>query len=42
MKINQIYVNLPVKNIQKTKEFWTNLGFSVNNRFPMTELFVSS
>lgn len=32
MKINQIYVNLPVKNIQKTKEFWTNLGFSVNEQ----------
>lgn len=32
MKINQIFVNLPVKNIQKTKEFWTNLGFSVNEQ----------
>ncbi|MCW3161689.1 VOC family protein [Chryseobacterium oryctis] len=30
MKINQIYVNLPVKNIQKTKEFWMKLGFSIN------------
>lgn len=32
MKINQIYVNLPVKNIQKTKAFWTSLGFSVNEQ----------
>lgn len=30
MKINQIYVNLPVKDVQKTKEFWTNLGFATN------------
>lgn len=32
MKINQIYVNLPVKNIQETKAFWTSLGFSVNEQ----------
>lgn len=32
MKINQIFVNLPVKNIQETKAFWTNLGFSVNEQ----------
>lgn len=32
MKINQIYVNLPVKDIQKTKEFWTKLGFSINEQ----------
>lgn len=32
MKVNQIYVNLPVKDIQKTKEFWTNLGFSINEQ----------
>lgn len=32
MKVNQIYVNLPVKDIQKTKEFWMNLGFSVNEQ----------
>lgn len=31
MKINQIYVNLPVKDVQKTKEFWTNLGFPTND-----------
>ncbi|MCU7613965.1 VOC family protein [Chryseobacterium sp. GMJ5] len=32
MKIKQIYVNLPVKDIQKTKEFWTKIGFSVNDQ----------
>ncbi|MGG5208000.1 VOC family protein [Chryseobacterium sp. MIQD13] len=33
MKVNQIYVNLPVKNVQKTKEFWTKLGFEINEQF---------
>jgi uncharacterized protein len=32
MKINQIYVNLPIKDVQKTKEFWTKLGFSINDQ----------
>lgn len=33
MKVNQIYVNLPVKDIQKTKKFWTKIGFSINEQF---------
>ncbi|MDQ0782201.1 VOC family protein [Chryseobacterium sp. W4I1] len=33
MKINQIYVNLPVKDVKKTEEFWTKLGFSINEQF---------
>jgi predicted lactoylglutathione lyase len=33
MKINQIYVNLPVKDVKKTKEFWIKLGFSINEQF---------
>ncbi|MET3037623.1 VOC family protein [Chryseobacterium sp. NRRL B-14859] len=33
MKVNQIYVNLPVKDVQKTKEFWTRLGFPINQQF---------
>ncbi|WP_250253431.1 VOC family protein [Chryseobacterium sp. Marseille-Q3244] len=33
MKISQIYVNLPVKDVQKTREFWTELGFSINEQF---------
>ena len=32
MKVNQIYVTLPVKNIQQTKEFWTKLGFSIYDK----------
>lgn len=32
MKINQVYINLPVKDVQKTKEFWTKLGFSFNEQ----------
>ncbi|MCJ7932380.1 MAG: VOC family protein [Chryseobacterium sp.] len=33
MKVNQIYVNLPVKDVQKTKNFWTTLGFTINEQF---------
>ncbi|RMZ58492.1 glyoxalase/bleomycin resistance/extradiol dioxygenase family protein [Chryseobacterium nematophagum] len=33
MGINQIYVNLPVKDILETKEFWAKLGFSINDKF---------
>ncbi|OBW41758.1 Glyoxalase-like domain protein [Chryseobacterium sp. MOF25P] len=33
MEINQIYVNLPVTDVQKTREFWTKLGFSINEQF---------
>lgn len=32
MKANQIYVNLPIKNIEQTKVFWTNVGFPVNDQ----------
>ena len=33
MKANQIYVNLPVKDIEATRAFWTKLGFSINEQF---------
>lgn len=33
MTIQSIYVNLPIKNIQQTREFWTKLGFSFNEQF---------
>ncbi|MDR6462826.1 VOC family protein [Chryseobacterium sediminis] len=33
MNITDIYVNLPVKDVQKTREFWTELGFSINEQF---------
>ena len=29
----QIYVNLPVKNLNRTKEFFSSLGFSFNPQF---------
>jgi predicted lactoylglutathione lyase len=31
--IRSIFVNLPVKNIEKTREFWTRLGFGFNEKF---------
>ncbi|MES2838040.1 MAG: VOC family protein [Bacteroidota bacterium] len=33
MKIKSIFVNLPIKDIQKTRTFWTKLGFSFNEQF---------
>ncbi|MBK8808551.1 MAG: glyoxalase/bleomycin resistance/extradiol dioxygenase family protein [Bacteroidales bacterium] len=33
MKIKSIYVNLPIKDINKTRAFWSKLGFSFNEQF---------
>ncbi|MFM9923938.1 VOC family protein [Variovorax sp. H27-G14] len=33
MATKQIFVNLPVKNLEKTKAFFTALGFSFNPQF---------
>jgi uncharacterized protein len=33
MKIKSIFVNLPIKDVKRTREFWTNLGFSFNEQF---------
>ncbi len=33
MQINTIFVNLPVRDIAKTRAFWTKLGFSFNEQF---------
>jgi len=33
MNVNQIFVNLPVSDIQKTRTFWTKLGFVINEQF---------
>lgn len=33
MKVKAIFVNLPIKDLQKTREFWTKLGFSFNEQF---------
>jgi len=31
--IKAIYVNLPTKNLTKTRNFWTNLGFKFNEEY---------
>ena len=33
MKAKTIYVNLPVKDIKATRQFWTNLGVKINKQF---------
>src|SRR6478752_4265917 len=33
MNVKSIYVNLPIKDINKTRDFWTKLGFSFNSQF---------
>jgi len=32
-EVKSIFINLPIKNIEKTREFWTKLGFSFNENF---------
>lgn len=33
MNIKSIFVNLPVKDLNRTRAFWTKLGFSFNEKF---------
>ena len=33
MTVKSIYINLPVKDLTKTRDFWTKLGFSFNEQF---------
>lgn len=33
MKVKSIYINLPVNDLRKTRDFWTKLGFSFNEQF---------
>lgn len=33
MKVKSIYINLPINNLNKTRDFWTKLGFSFNEQF---------
>lgn len=33
MQVKSIYVNLPVKDVQKARDFWSQLGFSFNEDF---------
>ena len=33
MKIKAIYINLPVQDLSKSRNFWTKLGFTFNEQF---------
>jgi predicted lactoylglutathione lyase len=33
MNVKSIFVNLPTKDLNKTREFWTSLGFYFNEQF---------
>ena len=33
MEISEIYINLPVQDLDRTRAFWTKLGFSFNEKF---------
>lgn len=33
MKVKSIFVNLPIKDLVKTRAFWKKLGFSFNEQF---------
>jgi predicted lactoylglutathione lyase len=33
MKAKSIFINLPVSDIPKTRDFWTRLGFAFNEQF---------
>lgn len=33
MSIKAVYINLPVKDLTRTRAFWTALGFSFNEQF---------
>ncbi|MBK8622443.1 MAG: VOC family protein [Saprospiraceae bacterium] len=33
MKVKSIYVNLPVKDLKRSRDFWTKLGFVFNEQF---------
>lgn len=32
-QVKSVYINLPVKDLQKTRDFWTKLGFTFNEQF---------
>lgn len=33
MSVKSIFVNLPIKDIQETRDFWNQLGFTFNEQF---------
>lgn len=35
--IKEIWINLPVKNLEKSKKFYTQIGFKLNAKHPDTE-----
>lgn len=35
--IKEVWLNLPVKDVKKAREFYTSIGFVQNTRFPETE-----
>ncbi|MDB5250811.1 MAG: extradiol dioxygenase [Segetibacter sp.] len=39
--IQDIWINLPVNDVNKSKEFFTKLGFSLNQRFPNSDTSAS-
>ena len=39
--IQDLWINLPVKDVNKSKEFFTSLGFSLNQRFPNSDTSAS-
>jgi len=37
MASNDIWLNLPVKNVQKSAEFFKKIGFTLNSGFPVSD-----
>lgn len=33
MQIQSIYINLPIENVERTRNFWNGLGFEFNEQF---------
>lgn len=33
MKVKSIFLNLPIKDLKRTRDFWSKLGFSFNEQF---------
>lgn len=39
MKAKSIFVNLPITDLQKSRNFWTGLGFTINEQFSDDKAF---
>ena len=33
MSVKSIYINLPIQDVPKSRDFWTSLGFTINEQF---------